>query len=124
MFSVFLDVIKRIGIFIIVSQAILHFGIGRKYETYMKLVVSFMVIAQIIFSFGIYLGKEEKTVFFVSEEEYYEQWNENLKRMEENFKNKQKDMEYELKENSLHEGEKTEEKNPDRRIQIEKIVIQ
>lgn len=124
MFSVFLDVIKRIGIFIIVSQAILHFGIGRKYETYMKLVVSFMVIAQIIFSFGIYLGKEGETVFFVSEEEYYEQWNENLKRMEENFKNKQKDMEYELKENSLHEGEKTEEKNPDYRIQIEKIVIQ
>ncbi len=119
-----LEVIKRIGIFIIVSQMILHFGIGRKYETYMKLVVSIMVVAQMIFSFGFYVEQNEEEGFIMSEEEYYESWNENLKRMEESLKKEQKDMKFQIKENVMEENQQQQEMESAARIQIEKIVIQ
>ena len=41
MLSVFIELVKRVGIFVIIGQTILHFGIGKEYEKYMKLVISF-----------------------------------------------------------------------------------
>ena len=92
MFSVFLELVKRVGIFMIIGQTILHFGISRTYEKYMKLVVSFMIAAQIVFAFGTYLKKEEGTFGIWSQQEYYEKWNENMGKMEEALEQRQEEL--------------------------------
>lgn len=43
----FIFLVKRIGIFLIIGQTILHFGIGAGYEKYVRVVISFMVVAQL-----------------------------------------------------------------------------
>ncbi len=44
----FFQTVKQIGIFMICSQAILHFKPSEKYEKYLKLLISVMVLAQIL----------------------------------------------------------------------------
>lgn len=126
MFFVFLELVKRVGIFVIIGQTILHFGISKEYEKYMKLVVSLMVAAQIVFAFHSYLGKEERGGWIVSSEEYYEQWNENMKELEEEFIERQVQLEMNLTQR-FQAGEGIETKGEYRsasEIGIEKIVIQ
>lgn len=122
MFSVFLDLGKKIGIFILVGQTVIHFGIGRKYEAYMKLVISLMVVAQIAVTFGAYLQKDTHELWQVTKEEYYEKWEAMMKDMEDSFKKEQKSMEDQAAENFREETEKKEKTKQDR-IQIETIRI-
>jgi len=82
-FSVFLELVKRVGIFIIIGQTIQHFGISKKYEKYMKLVISFMVAAQIVFAFAAYMKQIEKQGFIVSGKEYMKAWEADMQRVEE-----------------------------------------
>lgn len=42
------DLIKRIGIFMIAAQAVIHFAPGEKYAKYMKLVVGIMILLQFV----------------------------------------------------------------------------
>ena len=125
MFSVFMGLVKRVGIFVIIGQTILHFGISKKYEKYMKLVMSFMIGAQIVFAFGVYWGQEGEEIHVISPEEYFEAWECNMEEMEktiekyevtmiENAKRKKKE---ETSSNMGHENWGTN------RIEIEKIVI-
>lgn len=126
MFSVFLELVKRVGIFVIIGQTILHFGISKNYEKYMKLILSFMVAAQVVFAFGSYFQKEEKMSWKMFSEEYYEQWEENMKEMESEFVNRQLQVAENL-EQRFRETKETEtqsEKENGTRIKIEKIVIQ
>lgn len=44
----FVDLIKKIGIFMIAAQAVIHFAPGQKYEKYIKMVVSIMVLLQFL----------------------------------------------------------------------------
>ena len=126
MFSVFLELVKRVGIFVIIGQTILNFGISKSYEKYMKLVLSFMITAQIVFAFGSYFQKEEKISWKIFSEEYYEQWEENRKEMESEFVNRQLQLTENL-EQRFRETKETgiqNEKEKAKRIEIEKIVIQ
>ncbi len=43
-----IEVIKRIGIFMIAAQALVHFAPGQKYEKYMKLIVGIVILFQFI----------------------------------------------------------------------------
>lgn len=122
MFSVFLDLGKKIGIFILVGQTVIHFGIGRKYEAYMKLVISLMVVVQIAVTFGAYLQKDTYELWQVTEEEYYEKWETMMKDMEDSFKKEQKSMENQVAEKFREETKKGEKTKQDR-IQIETIRI-
>lgn len=122
MFSVFLDLGKKIGIFILVGQTVIHFGIGRKYEAYMKLVISLMVVVQIAVTFGAYLQKDTYELWQVTEEEYYEKWETMMKDMEDSFKKEQKSMENQVAEKFREETKKGEKTKQDR-IHIETIRI-
>lgn len=85
MFAVFMELVKRVGIFVIIGQTILHFGISTKYEKYMKLVISFMVGAQIIFAFGVYVKQNDNVLPVLSLEEYLQAWDIHMEKMEENM---------------------------------------
>lgn len=125
MLSVFIELVKRVGIFVIIGQTILHFGIGKEYEKYMKLVISFMVVAQIVFAFGVYFNKEQSAVWG-RKEEYYESWNRNMKALEEEFQKKQLSVSTRLQERFEAQSVMTQEEENNNRssIRIEKIVVQ
>ena len=125
MFSVFVDVVKRVGIFIIIGQTILNFGISKKYEKYMKLVVSFMVAAHIIFSFGTYLSPKGNIWQIWHSEEYLKEWNDNIQKLEKNIEKNKAEMDMKIEE-SIEKGEmyrKQNEKVSEYNIKIEKITL-
>lgn len=123
MFSVFMELVKRVGIFVIISQTILHFGISKKYEKYMKLVISFMVAAQIVFAFGGYLGQDEKMGYFMSGEEYLEKWNVNMLEVEERIEESRTEMVHDFEEELHMSVSGSMDGNENNSIKIEKIVI-
>lgn len=86
MLSVFLELVKKVGVFVIVGQTIQHFGISKKYERYVKLVISIMVVAQIVFSFGIYVKQLQKQGIWISGSEYRKEWEINMSKVEEKMK--------------------------------------
>lgn len=43
-----IEIIKKIGIFMIAAQALVHFAPGQKYEKYMKLIVGIVILFQFI----------------------------------------------------------------------------
>ena len=126
MFSVFMELVKRVGIFVIIGQTVLHFGISQKYEKYMKLVISFMVAAQIIFAFGVYLRQDDERVHIMSATEYLKRWENSMEEMEKKMEESQEamaqGMEKEVQQwKGMNAGSANSE-NSD--IRIEKIVIQ
>ena len=53
------DLIKRIGIFMIAAQAVIHFAPEQKYGKYMKLIVSIMILLQFLTPvYGIFMGPD------------------------------------------------------------------
>ena len=128
MFSVFLELVKKVGIFVIVGQTIQHFGISKKYERYVKLVISIMVVAQVVFSFGIYVKQFQKQGLLVSGSEYQKEWEANMDKVEEKMKDynlmltqRMEEKVLDLEKQTLYEdNEKTEENYG---IHIEKITI-
>ena len=124
MTDIFLEFIKRVGIFVIIGQTILHFGIGKKYEKYMKLIISFMVAAQIVSAFGAYLKKEQTALREWGAEDVYENWNRNMKVLEEEFQEKQTELSRNLQKRlEKKETEQAKEEENYGGIKIEKIVI-
>ncbi|MBR4982764.1 MAG: hypothetical protein IKY94_09410 [Lachnospiraceae bacterium] len=126
MVAVFLELVKRVGIFVIIGQTILHFGIGKAYEKYIKLVISFMVAAQIVFAFGAYFEKDRFVAGKWGEEYYYENWNQSMKALEEEFHEKQMGVTMNLQQRFAEQEEMVPEKdeNSGNEVKIEKIVIQ
>lgn len=126
MFSVFMELVKRVGIFVIIGQTILHFGISKKYEKYMKLVMSFMIGAQIVFAFGVYWRQGKEEISIISPEEYFSAWEYSMGEMEKSIEK------YEAKLMEKAGKQKEEEKLSNvengnlgiNHIRIEKIVIQ
>lgn len=126
MFSVFMELVKRVGIFVIIGQTILHFGISKKYEKYMKLVISFMVGAQVVFAFGVYLGRDREEMYVMSAEEYFEEWEINMEDMEKKIE-KYKGIMIQNAEKQMEVKGFTDVENEDlgkNYIKIEKIVVQ
>lgn len=73
--SALVDLIKRIGIFMIAAQAVIHFTPGPKYEKYMKLIVSMMILMQFLTPvYNIFLdaGEELQRGFVDLQPEYQE----------------------------------------------------
>lgn len=66
------DLIKRIGIFMIAAQAVIHFSPEQKYGKYMKLIVSIMILLQFLTPiYGIFTGLEaewDESLFDISED--------------------------------------------------------
>lgn len=54
-----IELIKRIGIFMIAAQAVLHFAPGQKYEKYIKLIVGALILLQFVTPLGGILARTE-----------------------------------------------------------------
>ena len=109
----------------VISRTILNFGISKKYERYLKLVISFMVAAQIIFAFGTYSKQENSLWKWWSAEEYLEEWNRNIKELEEHMEEGKEEMAAKLEKDMKSSKKKGEhlEPPPESHIRIEKITI-
>ena len=110
MLQLFVENLKRLSVFIIVSQTILHFGVGRKFEKYLKLVFSFMVVAQLVFSIGAYFDFEHGIWEFISQDNYEQRLEEYMGRLEQEFEVQQSELESRLQqtpevENKNNKGE-------------------
>lgn len=53
------ELIKRIGIFMIAAQAVIHFTPGQKYEKYIKLIVGMMILLQFVMPLHSIISGEE-----------------------------------------------------------------
>lgn len=60
----FFQTVKQIGIFMICSQAILHFKPSEKYEKYLRLLISVMVLAQILVPIVQFFSGESSDFFY------------------------------------------------------------
>ena len=126
MFSIFFEAVKRICVFMIISQTFLHLGIGVKYAKYVKFVISFMVVAQLIFSFSAYFSQKEHIFSSVLKQEYDAQWEEYMQEIERTFETKQLELKAGGLNNNIFNEEKSEkeEKSGSRhKIIIDKIVV-
>lgn len=57
--SALVDLIKKIGIFMIAAQAVIHFAPAQKYEKYMKLIVGILILLQFLMPvYRIFTGTE------------------------------------------------------------------
>ena len=128
MISVFLELVKQVGVFVIVGQTIQHFGISKKYERYVKLVISIMVVAQVVFSFGIYVKQLQKQGILVSGSEYRKEWEINMGKVEEKMKDYNLMITQRMKEETKMTEEQTlseddMKKEETHEIFVEKITI-
>ena len=121
MFSIFVENLKRLSVFIIVSQTILHFGVGRKFEKYLKLVFSFMIVAQLVFSISAYFKFEEGIVEFISQENYYQRIEEYMGGLEKEYEIQQSELEDRLQE--IYEVENKSDKGEASSIRVDRIRI-
>ena len=121
MFSIFVENLKRLSVFIIVSQTILHFGVGRKFEKYLKLVFSFMIVAQLVFSISAYFEFEEGIVEFISQENYYQRIEEYMGGLEKEYEIQQSELEDRLQE--IYEVENKSDKGEASSIRVDRIRI-
>ena len=117
----FVENLKRLSVFIIVSQTILHFGVGRKFEKYIKLVFSFMIVAQLVFSFIAYFDFEEGIVEFMSQENYYQRIEEYLGELEKEYEVQQSELESRLQQ--IYEVESKNDKGEASSIKVDRIRI-
>lgn len=58
-----LEIVKQIGIFMVCAQMILHFKPSDKYKKYIKLLISFMVLVQLVLPVMALLDKNGKSEF-------------------------------------------------------------
>ena len=121
MFSIFVENLKRLSVFIIVSQTILHFGVGRKFEKYLKLVFSFMIVAQLVFSISAYFEFEKGIVEFLSQENYYQRIEEYMGGLEKEYEIQQSELEDRLQE--IYEVENKSDKGEAGSIRVDRIRI-
>lgn len=109
----------------IIGQTIQHFGISQKYEKYMRLMISIMVVAQITFAFGIYIKQFRNRGIFMSAGDYKNEWEVNMEKVEEKIKEYNIQLTQSLKEEF---GEPEYQTSPDKKeesskVYVEKIVI-
>lgn len=113
--DIFVEMVKKVGIFIIVGQTLLHFGVGKRYEKYYKLIISLMVVSLLVSGFGAFIqsGKELgiRKAFTSGKEEYYESWKQYTKRFEEKVLSGQKEIEQRLEKEVLEKKEENDEKS-------------
>ena len=134
MAEVFIGLVKKMVIFLVAGQTILHFGMGKQYERYVKLIISLMMVAQLLSAgFGLFshgkdrmlLTKEKKLI-----SSFEEGWKVNMEEFEKHLYEKQEEFEDRWKSQDLQPKETGEAGNFQDsgtqygRIRIEEIRIQ
>ena len=108
----------------IISQTLLHIGIASKYEKYIRLIISFMVAAQIIFAFAALGQEESENIFAFLEEDFQIQWQMKITEFEEKMEVMKDKMEEKILQGSQNLYEESETETAQKKIQIEKIKIE
>lgn len=121
MFLIFLENLKRLTTFIVISKTILHFGIGKKFEKYLKLILSFMVVAQLVFAIASFFHDNRGFMEGMTKEGYYTQWEEYMQILEEEYEEGQSALEDRMLQRNIIYEEADEEEG--KSIVIEKVVI-
>lgn len=86
----FFEVVKKIGIFIICAQAVIHFKPSAKYEKYLRLLVSIMVLVQLIIPVMNMVSKEGEEQFIEKVSELQSSMEKSMGEIEtENFQQEQ-----------------------------------
>lgn len=75
----YVEVLKRVGIFLICGQMILHFRAGEKYTKYIKLVLNLMILIQLVLPILSFFRVFEEESFFEMIEVYGESLEEKYK---------------------------------------------
>lgn len=126
MADVFIDLVKRMVIFLIAGQTILHFGMGKQYERYVKLTISLMLVAQLVSAFTGFFPFFPKNSLNMAGEEgrasFEKRWEENIEEFGEKLDLQQKEMEKEWEE-EVRKMNHEEERKEESQINIEEIKI-
>jgi len=122
MVTVFLEMVKKVGIFMIISQTLLHLGIARKYEKYIRLAISFMIAAQMIFSFAAFSKIQNKVEY--QKGNFMEEWEEEMQGFENNMEEVQEKFYEKLKSQVAENSKVIEEHNEAKEIHVETIKIE
>lgn len=108
----------------IISQTLLHLGIAKTYEKYIRLVISFMVAAQILFSFAAFFQIEGSGFFSFLENDFQDKWKREVMEFDETIQSTQKRI-YEKVKIDIEKGETVvEESREHAKIQVESIKIE
>ena len=121
MFSVIIEEMKQLTIFMIVGQTILHFGVSKKFERYVKLILAFMVVSQLVFSIGSYFSSKAAIWKPLSKQEYYTKWEDYADELEKKIEEQQTSLEAKIYEENRESVENIEGENGS--IIIEDICI-
>lgn len=73
-----LETIRRVGIFIICAQTLIHFRPNESYEKYMKLLVSVMVLVQLVLPIAAILQGKEASALEESVKQYEAEMQKNM----------------------------------------------
>lgn len=126
MAEIFIGLVKQMVIFLIAGQTILHFGMGRQYEKYIKLIISLMIVANLISAF-VSLWRQVPESGFAGKanfttESFEERWQYNMGVFQEELEEKQRLIEEKWVETEKEQtGE--EVKSGYSEIFVEEIVI-
>ena len=108
--NVFIGIAKRVGIFLIAGQTILHFGVGKQYEKYVKLMISFMAAAQLIVGFGsLFQETTEGGLTRIFAKDFEQKWEEHILHFETELGKKQEQLEQKIAEEIQSGGIQAEE---------------
>lgn len=122
--EIFLEVLKKVTVFMIIGKTILNLGVGKEFEKYIKSIMAFMVILQIWAGINSTLQVGWRENEKGDKGDFYSSWEEEMKDFEQKLRLQQKEIEANWKEKQpLEEEVKEEEMEEKKRIQIEKIKI-
>ena len=130
MVEVIFELIRRLTIFMVISKMILYMDIGKGYEKYTKLFISFMVIVQLISGISS-LWSKDNFQLMADGSSYYDLWKGEMSNFEERliyFQNQMEEKKDSFLKQETERMEKAAENNSDikyeQKIYIEQIKIE
>lgn len=125
MVNIFLEMSKKVGVFMIISQTLMHLGIAKSYEKYIRLIISFMAAAQIIFSFAAFFQVENSGILECFKTDFQEEWKQELKAFDEKLQEIRENLNDKITmetQGDIH-GEKESEQSEKIKITVSPIIV-
>ena len=127
MAEIFIHLVKQMVIFLIAGQTILHFGIGRQYERYVRLILSLMLVTQLLSAAVSILPAGQELDSWGSgkgiRESFRSGWEDNMEQFEKKLYQKQEELE-DWQKRKMQETSEEESMKDSRQIKVEEITIQ
>ena len=127
MAEIFIHLVKQMVIFLIAGQTILHFGIGRQYERYVRLILSLMLVTQLLSAAVSILPAGQELDIWGSgkgiRESFRSGWEDNMEQFEKKLYQKQEELE-DWQKRKMQETSEEESMKDSRQIKVEEITMQ